>query len=62
MEILTGEQSFRRFPVPGDNTTYIVCENDEPRIQHCGDYSFFDSQTLTCFYEEPIIHGGVPPP
>merc|ERR1719323_3007036 len=54
---------FPRFPLPGDASSYIVCVNNEPRIQACGDYSAFDPQLLTCVYiDEPLPHGGPPPP
>merc|ERR1712025_219345 len=41
---------FPRFPDPSDEAGYIVCVNNEPRIQHCGDGAVFDPQTLTCLY------------
>ena len=41
---------YPRFPHPGDDASYIVCVNDQPRIQFCGDYSAFDPQTLSCVY------------
>merc|ERR1711953_430546 len=54
---------FPRFPLPGHDLSYIVCVNDQPRIQACGDYSAFDPQLLTCVYiDEPLPHGGPPPP
>ena len=37
---------------PGDETAYIVCVDNNPRIHYCGDNSVFDSQTLTCIYYE----------
>merc|ERR1712244_165304 len=43
---------FPRFPKPGDETAYIVCVEDSPRIHYCGDNSVFDSQSLTCIYYE----------
>merc|ERR1712242_686638 len=43
---------YPRFPKPGDETAYIVCVEDSPRIHYCGDNSVFDSQTLTCIYYE----------
>lgn len=52
---------YPRFPLPGDPTSYIICVNDQPRIQFCGDYSAFDPQTLTCIYEEPPHAAGPPP-
>ena len=54
---------FPRFPLPGDDASYIVCVNDLPRIQFCGDYSAFDPQLLTCVYVgEPLPpHAGPPP-
>ena len=27
---------YPRFPLPGDPTSYIICVNDQPRIQFCG--------------------------
>merc|ERR1711892_208064 len=43
---------FPRFPDPSDEAGYIVCVNNEPRIQHCGDGAVFDPQTLSCLYYE----------
>merc|ERR1719228_3135191 len=43
---------FPRFPKPGDETAYIVCVNNNPRIHYCGDNSVFDPQTLSCLYYE----------
>jgi hypothetical protein len=43
---------YPRFPLPGDDAAYIICVNDQPRIQHCGDYSLFDAQTLSCIYQD----------
>eukprot|EP00096_Caligus_rogercresseyi_P015751 TRINITY_DN821_c1_g1_i1.p1 TRINITY_DN821_c1_g1~~TRINITY_DN821_c1_g1_i1.p1 ORF type:complete len:235 (-),score=56.88 TRINITY_DN821_c1_g1_i1:233-937(-) len=40
---------FPRFPNPGDDTSYIVCVEGKPRINNCGDGSYFDHQTLTCY-------------
>ena len=39
--------------MPGDESAYIVCVSDNPRIQYCGDNSVFDPQTLSCLYLEP---------
>jgi len=41
---------FPRFPLPGDEYSYIVCVENQPRIQACGEYSVFDPQLLTCVY------------
>merc|ERR1712055_716625 len=43
---------YPRFPKPGDETAYIVCANNNPRIHYCGDNSVFDPQTLSCLYYE----------
>ena len=43
---------FPRFPKPGDESAYIVCVNNNPRIHYCGDNSVFDAQTLSCLYYE----------
>merc|ERR1719228_626222 len=43
---------FPRFPKPNDETAYILCVNNNPRIHYCGDNSVFDSQTLSCLYYE----------
>ena len=51
---------FPRFPLPGDEYSYIVCVENQPRIQACGDYSVFDPQLLTCVYIEE--GPGLPPP
>merc|ERR1712107_278191 len=52
---------FPRFPMPGDDSAYIVCVADNPRIHYCGDNSLFDPQTLSCLNYEPehlIAHPG----
>merc|ERR1712083_763749 len=52
---------FPRFPMPGDETAYIVCVADNPRIHYCGDNSLFDPQTLSCLNYQPehlIAHPG----
>ena len=41
-----------RFPMPGDDSAYIVCVADNPRIHYCGDNSLFDPQTLSCLNYE----------
>lgn len=41
-----------RFPMPGDESAYIVCVADNPRIHYCGDNSLFDPQTLSCLNYE----------
>lgn len=55
---------YPRFPVPDDKATYIVCVYDQPRIQYCGEGSYFDEQTLTCLYPEDYYeypdHAGFP--
>ena len=43
-----------RFPMPGDETAYIVCVADNPRIHYCGDNSLFDPQTLSCLNYQVI--------
>ena len=43
---------YPRFPIPNDDYSYIVCVQDQPRIQYCGDGTVFDPQTLTCIYYE----------
>jgi len=49
---------YPRFPMPGDESAYIVCVGDSPRIQHCGDLSLFDPQTLSCLtYEAEHLIG-----
>jgi hypothetical protein len=45
---------YPRFPLPDDKYAYIVCVYDKPRIQYCGEYSYFDDQTLSCVYEEEL--------
>ena len=45
---------YPRFPLPDDKQAYIVCVSDKPRIQYCGEYSYFDEHTLTCVYEEQL--------
>ena len=47
---------YPRFPLPDDKYAYIVCVYDKPRIQYCGEYSYFDEHTLTCVYEEQHPH------
>merc|ERR1719507_2316933 len=47
---------YPRFPLPDDKYAYIVCVYDQPRIQYCGEYSYFDEHTLTCVYEEQHPH------
>ena len=32
----------------------MICINGNARIQSCGDYSYFDEQTLTCIYEDAL--------
>merc|ERR1712217_542461 len=52
---------FPRFPMPGDDSAYIVCVADNPRIHYCGDNSLFGPQTLSCLNYEPehlIAHPG----
>merc|ERR1712200_136564 len=52
---------FPRFPMPGDDSAYIVCVADNPRIHYCGDNGLFDPQTLSCLNYEPehlIAHPG----
>jgi len=47
--------------MPGDESAYIVCVADNPRIHYCGDNSLFDPQTLSCLNYEPehlIAHPG----
>jgi len=39
---------FPRFPNPDDESGYIVCINNNPRKQACGDNSVFDPKTLSC--------------
>ena len=39
--------------MPGDESAYIVCVSDNPRIHYCGDNSVFDPQTLSYLYLEP---------
>ncbi len=53
---------FPRFPLPGDASSYIVCVNDVPRIQFCGEYSSFDPQLLTCIYADEAPHAAAPLP
>jgi len=43
---------YPRYPVPDDKGLYIVCVYDQPRIQYCGEGSYFDEATLTCIYPE----------
>ena len=38
--------------MPGDESAYIVCVADNPRIHYCGDNSLFDPQTLSCLNYE----------
>ena len=38
--------------MPGDDSAYIVCVADNPRIHYCGDNSLFDPQTLSCLNYE----------
>ena len=42
--------------MPGDESAYIVCVADNPRIHYCGDNSLFDPQTLSCLnYEVSLL-------
>merc|ERR1711893_83005 len=47
---------YPRFPMPGDDTAYIVCVNYKPRIQYCGDGALFDQSTLSCYYVDYPAH------
>jgi len=42
---------FPRFPVPQDDTLYIICVNGMPRLNSCGQGSFFSEETLGCVEE-----------
>jgi len=40
---------FPRFPIPGRDDSYIVCVGGYPRQNFCGEPSFFDPETLSCY-------------
>jgi len=39
---------FPRFPVPQDDTLFIICVNGMPRLNTCGQGTFFSEETLGC--------------
>ena len=45
-----------RFPMPGDDSAYIVCVADKPRIHYCGDNSLCDPQTLSCLNYKVVLN------
>jgi hypothetical protein len=48
---------FPRFAIPNNPTGYIVCVENSPRIQYCGDDSVFDPQELACVFVGPAALG-----
>lgn len=42
---------FPRFPVPQDDTLFIICVNGMPRLNSCGAGTFFSEESLGCVDE-----------
>jgi hypothetical protein len=42
---------FPRFPVKGRPELYVICVDNQPRLQSCGKGQF-DKSTLGCHYDE----------